>query len=121
VGSSSLSAFSPSPWAVMPEQTIFDHQVVLAADAVVNRVHRDRPAFDDQPILAGDAVVVGALHGQRAGAGDGQVGFAEEGGVGFVLGRVGEDVGRGVGDRVLRAVRQHDHDLLGVAHKESAR
>jgi hypothetical protein len=57
------------------------------------------------------------MHGQRAVAGDGQVGLAEEGGVGFVLGRVGEDVGRGVGERVLRAVREHDHDLLSVAHE----
>ena len=85
-----------------------NHQVVLAAQAVVGGFDGDGGVpGDDEAVLGGDAVLVGAGHVQLAGPGDGERVGGEQGRGGLLT----RGVARSVGQRVLGVLGQ-DHDRV---------
>ena len=96
--------------AIDRDGSTLDDQRVLAVYAVIFRRHPHRGGLHAQGVLAGDAVVCAAVHRERPRSGDDHVRLGIDAGVRlFVLlgGQcIREAVVRGVGERVLRSLRQ---------------
>ena len=111
-----VAGLQPVAAHVHGDRAVLDGERVPALEAVVDCVHGDVAARNLEVILARDAVLVVRVDGEAAHAVDREVVVAEDRGVGFIRARVRINVLASVRDRVLSALCQGDHHLLGVGH-----